>query len=186
MKYIGLDGYEYATVAELAEANRKVKEHPLYIKEMKRRAVANIPGAITREEWEKLRTSTYLEPFKKGPDEVQEKPEKIGSGILHIKEMEKKSAKADKKKYSFSISQVHKSILKSANRNGIPFELTGEQIDSLLEKKCHFCSVKSETLITVGNRFDYASSRPVCGACKKVHDVLGDEMQEYIDRLIQD
>jgi hypothetical protein len=153
-----------------------------------------VAGAITREEWEKLWTSTYLEQ-KKEPGlhvnyEAQKKPEKIGSGILYIKEMEKKSAKADvdkqalsKKKYSFSISPVHKSILKSANRNGILFELTGEQIESLLEKKCHFCSTKSETLITVGEKFDYPNARPVCGTCKRVHDVLGDEMQGYVDRF---
>jgi hypothetical protein len=207
MKYIGLDGHEYATVADLTEANKKVKEHPLYLKEMRRRAVANIPGAITREEWQKLWTSTYLEPFKKEPGlhvnyEAQEKKiekvrkkSKFETQVEEAlkKSEEKKSAKADvkevapdKKKYSFTISHVHKSILKRANRAGIPFELNADQIDSLLEKKCHFCSTKSETLITVGEKFDYPNARPVCGACKRVHDVLGDEMQEYVDRLIQD
>jgi hypothetical protein len=193
MKYIGLDDHEYATIAELTEANRKVKEHPLYLKEMRRRSVANIPGSITREEWKKLWTSTYLEPFKKVPDEVQEKPEKIGSGILHIKEMEKKSANADvkevvsvKKKYASNMSDERRRLLKRANAKKMEFDLTEEQVSSLLEKKCYFCRVKSETLITVGSKFDYPSSRAVCGTCKRVHDLLGDEMQEYIDRLIQD
>ncbi len=60
MKYIGLDDQEYSTLEELTAANKKVKEHPLYVKEMRRRSIANIPGSITREEWQKLWTSTYL------------------------------------------------------------------------------------------------------------------------------
>jgi uncharacterized protein (UPF0218 family) len=200
MKYIGLDGHEYATVADLTDANKKVKEHPLYLKEMRRRAVANIPGAITREEWQKLWTSTYLEPLKKEPGlhvnyETQEKKiekarkkSKFETQVEEAlkKSEEKKSAKADKRKYSMLLPEEYRRLLKRANAKKMEFDLTEEQVSSLLEKKCHFCGVDSETIITVGNKFDYPNARPVCGTCKRVHDVLGDEMQEYVDRLIQD
>jgi uncharacterized protein YacL (UPF0231 family) len=204
MKYIGLDGHEYATVADLTDANKKVKEHPLYLKEMRRRAVANIPGAITREEWQKLWTSTYLESFKKHDavlpenkgihkvaEEFSEKVRKKSKFETQVEEAlkkseEKKSAKADKRKYSMLLPEEYRRLLKRANAKKMEFDLTEEQVSSLLEKKCHFCGVDSETIITVGNKFDYPNARPVCGTCKRVHDVLGDEMQEYVDRLIQD
>jgi 2-oxoglutarate dehydrogenase complex dehydrogenase (E1) component-like enzyme len=187
--YIGLDGNEYATIAALTEANRKVKEHPLYLKEMKRRAIANIPGSITREEWHAIKKieEQKQEKFEEVLDKWEKEKSDREEVIVNPKSTaEKKSTDVDKKKYSFNISQKHKSLVRSANARGMEFDLSSDQIDSLLEKKCYFCRTDSETLITVDKRFDYTSARPVCGTCKKVYDVLGDEMQEYIDRLVQD
>lgn len=164
--YIGLDGKSYSSIDEVMKVNKEIRTHPLYIKEMNRRRVANIPGEITRDQWAVLIGGGPVDPV------VVEKEETV---VLR---------KAPKK-YQFQISDMHRSLLKSANRKGLKFELTQDQIDSLLEKKCYFCGHKSETIIIVGDRFDYESSRGVCGTCKKVHDLLGDEMHEYLDRFMQ-
>jgi hypothetical protein len=201
--YIGIDGKSYSSIDELSKANREVKNNPIYLKEMRRRAVANIPGDISREDWQKLlklhgehqelqasnvkqtvvEPVNYVDKFEKEKP-VEKKEEKEVKKEVKPEVVEE--TPEEKKKYSFNISERHKSLVRSANAKGIPFELSGEQIDSILERRCHFCSTKSETLITVGEKFDYPNARPVCGTCKRVHDVLGDEMQEYVDRLIQD
>ena len=89
------------------------------------------------------------------------------------------------KKYTFSISPLHKSLVRKSNAKGLAFELTGDQIESLLEKKCHFYGVESVTLITVGKKFDYSSSKGVCGECKGVHDLLGEGMGDYLGRFVK-
>lgn len=163
MKYIGLDGKEYSSIDEVTKANREVKAHPLYVKEMNRRRVANIPGEITREQWVRILGSTEVK--------------KVNSEINEVKPEVKKT-------YKFQISGLHRSLLKSANRRGIPFDLNGEQIDSLLEKKCYYCGKQSETVITLGDRFEYKECQGVCGTCGEVHDLLGAGMTPWLDSII--
>lgn len=164
MKYIGLDGKEYSSIDEVTKANREVKAHPLYVKEMNRRRVANIPGEITREQWVRILGSTEVK--------------KVNSEVNEVKPEVKKT-------YKFQISGLHRSLLKSANRRGIPFDLNGEQIDSLLEKKCYYCGKKSETVITLGDRFEYKECQGVCGTCGEVHDLLGAGMTPWLDSIIE-
>lgn len=165
MKYIGLDGKEYSSIDEVTKANREVKAHPLYVKEMNRRRVANIPGEITREQWVRILGSTEVK--------------KVNSEVNEVKPEVKKNG------YKFQISGLHRSLLKSANRRGIPFDLNGEQIDSLLEKKCYYCGKKSETVITLGDRFEYKECQGVCGTCGEVHDLLGAGMTPWLDSIIE-
>jgi hypothetical protein len=208
--YIGINGIKYSSIEELTKANREVKNNPIYIKEMRRRALVNIPGEITREDWQKLlkiygenkeleeanvKTTrvepvNYMDQFekesKKEEKPVEKKePEKNAEPKAEAKPVKEEEV-VEKKKYASYMSDERRKLLKRANAKKMEFDLTEEQVSSLLEKKCHFCSTKSETLITVGDKFDYPNARPVCGTCKRVHDVLGDEMQEYVDRLIQD
>lgn len=208
--YIGIDGKSYSSIEELAKANREVKSNPIYVREMRRRSLVNIPGEITREDWQKLLRlhgeqkelqeanvkQTVVEPVnyvsqfekeKKVEEKIKEKPEakEPSKDKAEKKPVEEGECPTEKKKYASYMSEERRKLLKRANAKKMEFDLTEEQITSLLEKKCHFCSAKSETLITVGNKFDYPNARPVCGTCKRVHDVLGDEMQEYIDRLVE-
>lgn len=185
MKYIGLDGKEYSSIDEVTKANREVKAHPLYVKEMNRRRVANIPGEITRQQWamiigERLADLVPMEKaLRKSVEEAVKDPQ-------FVKDMEDLiEGKAVKKTYKFQISGLHRSLLKSANRRGIPFDLNGEQIDSLLEKKCYYCGKKSETVITLGDRFEYKECQGVCGTCGEVHDLLGPGMTPWLDSIIE-
>jgi len=180
---IAIDGTECTSISELAERNKMIKESPLYVKEMRRRAVCNIPGDITRDQWRELIKSV----LPKDEEEVKKRIKERDSvkKIETQNPMTPEEAFEKEKKYTFNISPLHKNLLKSANRKGLPFELTGEQIESLLEKKCHFCGIESVTLITLGKKFDYASSKGVCQECKSVHDLLGEGMGDYLDRFVK-
>jgi hypothetical protein len=189
MKYIGLDGKEYSSIDEVTRANREVRAHPLYVREMRRRAVINRPGEITREEWRKILTDAgeisketeelMEKALRKSVDEAVKDPRFVKDAKDLVE------GKVVKKTYNFQISGLHRSILKSANRRGIPFELNGEQIESLMEKKCHFCGSKSETVITLGEKYEYKDSKGVCVTCGEVHDLLGARMTPWLDSIIE-
>lgn len=179
---IAIDGTECTSISELAERNKMIKESPLYVKEMRRRAVCNIPGEITRDQWQDL----VKVALPKNEEEVKKRvKERDSVKKVEVQIPTPEEAFEKEKKYTFNISPLHKNLLKSANRKGLAFELTGDQIESLLEKKCHFCGIESVTLITTGKKFDYASSKGVCGECKSVHDLLGEGMSDYLDRFVK-
>lgn len=145
----------------------------------------NIPGEITREQWAMIIGKRPVDPtimekeLRKSVDEAVKDPR-------FVKDMEYlMEGKAVKKTYKFQISGLHRSLLKSANRRGIPFDLNGEQIDSILEKKCYYCGKKSETIITLGERFEYKCCQGVCGTCGEVYDLLGAGMAPWLDSIIE-
>ena len=94
-------------------------------------------------------------------------------------------SKAGKRPYKFSIPDTYKSVMKSAAKKGIPFDLNILQVESLMEKRCHFCSHESEKIITLGDRFDYKDSKAVCGMCKQAHDLFGPELTPWLDRFVK-
>ena len=181
MKYIGLDGKEYSSIDEVTKANREVKAHPLYVKEMNRRRVTNVPGEITRDQWAIIIGKRPVDPvvIEKAVDKATKDPQ-------FVKDLEDLiEGSPVKRAYKFSIPDTYKSVMKSAAKKGIPFDLDVLQVESLMEKKCYFCGYESEKIVTLGKRFDYKDSKAVCGTCKKVYDLLGDETHEYLDRFMK-
>lgn len=211
--YIGIDGKSYDSIDELAKANRETKAHPLYVKEMKRRGMMNIAGEISRDEWQRIlkdsgeevkiqQQPSYVDRFESEkasvrtvtPEEIKEGMKKVlrksvdeaGKDPQFVKDMDDlMEGKAVKRSYKFQISEDHAKLSRKANSRGIPFELNGEQIESLMEKKCYFCGGKSDTVITFGEKFDYKESKGVCGTCGEVHDLLGARMTPWLDSIIE-